>query len=317
MRDPPGRIAALSDWCQLFRSRRGCRQCQHHDSRIIFLCQAAVRLRREREWVKICRRLLLGCRMMLSPPRKADRMTLQTAGTPGGSAVTALSLILHLAALAGLLSLAAKMPAAPADPPAMSFLFSAPGPVAASPRPAPAKLSAQMPAISSAGPHSVVRSASVPALPPRLAYNVHDTRASRARTRPAAAAPGASPSASAPAAPAGRTPPAPVSPQAADDGDLLLRFGNDIQSVVRAAAAMPEAAVLQHRTGRAQVRFAYLDGHVEAVALAQTSRSRLLDDAAVAAVQRAHYPPPPPPLRGRRLPLLVWIDFSVRPASPG
>jgi TonB family protein len=98
---------------------------------------------------------------------------------------------------------------------------------------------------------------------------------------------------------------------------LLLRFGNDIRTVVCAAATMPEAAVLQHRTGRAQVRFSYLDGHVEAVALAQTSRSRLLDAAALAAVQRAHYPPPPPPLRGHRLPLLVWIDFSLRPASPG
>jgi protein TonB len=102
-----------------------------------------------------------------------------------------------------------------------------------------------------------------------------------------------------------------------DDSGVMLRFRNDIQAVVRAAATMPEAAVLQHRSGRAQVRFSYLDGQVGAVELAQTSRSRVLDDAALAAVRRAHYPPPPPPLRGRRLTLLAWIDFALRPASPG
>jgi protein TonB len=100
-----------------------------------------------------------------------------------------------------------------------------------------------------------------------------------------------------------------------DDSAVLLRFTGDIHAVVQAAATMPRAAVSQHREGRTQVRFAYLDGRVEAVAVVQSSRSRLLDDAALAAVQQAHYPAPPAPLRGRRLTLLEWIDFRIAPRA--
>jgi TonB family protein len=51
--------------------------------------------------------------------------------------------------------------------------------------------------------------------------------------------------------------------------------------------------------------------------LAQSSASRLLDDAALSAVQTARYPAPPPQLRGRKLSLVVWIDFHLGGASPG
>ncbi len=91
----------------------------------------------------------------------------------------------------------------------------------------------------------------------------------------------------------------------------MRHFATQVQQVVRAASVMPQAALLQHRTGRAQVRFAYLDGQVRDVAVQQSSRSRLLDDAALTAVRSAHYPRPPPLLRGRLLPLLVWIDFRL------
>ncbi len=79
---------------------------------------------------------------------------------------------------------------------------------------------------------------------------------------------------------------------------------------------MPAAAIRQHRNGRAQLRFSYLDGAVDSVAVARSSESRLLDDAAVQAVRAAHYPAPPAGLRGHRIALQVWIDFQLR-SSPG
>jgi TonB family protein len=109
----------------------------------------------------------------------------------------------------------------------------------------------------------------------------------------------------------------PAAAAVADSGLLIGHFTNDIQAVVRAAAVMPAAARRQHREGRAQVRFDYLDGNVHGVALAQSSASRLLDDAALSAVQTARYPAPPPQLRGRKLSLVVWIDFHLGGASPG
>lgn len=248
--------------------------------------------------------------MRLPPPREAYRMTLLAGNAPGACVLLALSLLIHAAALAVLLKSATKMPAAPPDPPAISFLFSIPGPISAAPVPATVLAYRRFGAVP---PSPAPRPRDVPRPARRPASNTAHIRPSLAGARPAVAAPATA----AATAPMGHAKPAAILAAAAGDGALLLRFGNDIQAAVRAAATMPEAAILQHRTGRAQVRFSYLDGHAEALALAQTSRSRLLDDAALAAVRRAHYPPPPAPLRGRRLKLLVWIDFSVRPGLPG
>jgi protein TonB len=111
--------------------------------------------------------------------------------------------------------------------------------------------------------------------------------------------------------------PAAAPPPATESAFLLAHFTRDIQAVVRAAAVMPAAARRQHREGRAEVRFDYLDGTVQGVALAQSSASRVLDDAALAAVRTARYPATPPQLRGRKLSLVVWVDFHLAAASPG
>jgi protein TonB len=273
--------------------------------------------------------------MMLLPPREADRMSLLTGDTSGRSAVTALSLMLHLAALAIFTSFAGKLPSAPPDPPAISFLFNVPGEVSAphvlasvqAPSVPPFALRNSSPvarAVTPAAPAQTLPRTRLAPSSPEVAraakspsYRAVPLRPSHAVARAGSAAPGPTLTKSGPTPAEGTAKPAPVPPAMVDDSGVMLRFRNDIQAVVRAAATMPEAAVLQHRSGRAQVRFSYLDGQVGAVELAQTSRSRVLDDAALAAVRRAHYPPPPPPLRGRRLTLLAWIDFALRPASPG
>jgi TonB family protein len=100
------------------------------------------------------------------------------------------------------------------------------------------------------------------------------------------------------------------------DGQAMARLEASIDDAVRRQAAMPPAAIRQRREGRAQLRFSYLDGAVAEIAVAQSSQSRLLDDAALQAVRAAHYPAPPASLRGRRLALQVWINFRLA-SSPG
>jgi protein TonB len=91
----------------------------------------------------------------------------------------------------------------------------------------------------------------------------------------------------------------------------LGAFEARLDAAVRAAAAMPEAARRQHRTGGARVGFRYRDGAVDDVRIIESSQSRLLDDAAMKAVRVAHYPAPPAGIRGRMLELLVRIDFRM------
>ena len=96
----------------------------------------------------------------------------------------------------------------------------------------------------------------------------------------------------------------------------MARLQAEIDRAVQAAARMPEAARRQRREGSAQIAFGYLDGAVDAVHIVKSSQSRVLDDAAMQAVQQAHYPAPVPAARGRRLALQLWVDFRLAP-PPG
>jgi TonB family protein len=138
------------------------------------------------------------------------------------------------------------------------------------------------------------------AVPGRI---VHATELSEhTRARPAAPSVSAAPSPV--AAPAAHAAPSP-----ADVAGLKLH----IRDAVRAATLYPAVARQMHREGRAQVAFAYVDGAVRDIALIQSSRSNLLDEAALAAVRRATYPRPPAGLEGVRLALEVWVNFGLEP----
>jgi len=102
----------------------------------------------------------------------------------------------------------------------------------------------------------------------------------------------------------------------AEDPAELSGFEARLDAAVRVAAVMPEAARRQHRTGDARLRFRYLNGAVDDVEIIKSSQSRLLDNAAITAVRAAHYPAPPADIRGRRLELLVRIDFLMD-TTPG
>jgi len=85
-----------------------------------------------------------------------------------------------------------------------------------------------------------------------------------------------------------------------------------IREAVRAAAAYPAVARQMRREGRAQIGFAYIDGAVQEIALIHSSRSDLLDEAALTAVRKATYPLPPPGMTGVRLALEVWVSFGLK-----
>jgi protein TonB len=240
--------------------------------------------------------------MTLLPPHQADRMILpaRPATHPAGAALV--SAMAHVALLAMALTLVVTPPPAPPDAVSFPLLFSAPATTILSARalaPDPSFQAVQAQVLHAVRLSEAVaappRTAAPPALPSPRA------EAHAARPRPV------------------QTPAPPAAPVAggSDDGAVMVRFASDIEIAVQAAAAMPRAAVRQHREGRTEIRFAYLDGQVESVAVARSSGSRLLDDAAVAAVRLAHYPPPPASLRGRRLPLPVWVDFRIQPPAPG
>lgn len=110
---------------------------------------------------------------------------------------------------------------------------------------------------------------------------------------------------------AGPTAPTPLS--STNDAALLAGLERRIDHAVQEAAIMPEAARRQRRQGRTCLRFSYINGVIDEVALVTSSQSKLLDEAALAALRHANYPTPPAPFWGRRLNLQVWVDFTLLP----
>jgi TonB family protein len=241
---------------------------------------------------------------------EADR-PVSAPSVHGTRAPAAASTALHLGLLFLLLRMVAPQPPVLPDPIAVQVLFgpAAPG-RAAIPEAAPA--SAQhvpaQPAVDS-------RTSQTTAAPMPTGAVRKEARHMRAAIVPprrndaAASGGGAAPASSASAASTGA--PKPTSAAADDDAASLAHLGGSIHEAVQAAAVMPAAARRQRREGRAQVGFSYLDGAVAEIALIQSSQSRLLDDAAIDAVRSAHYPMPPAPLRGRKLPIQVWVEFRL------
>ena len=105
----------------------------------------------------------------------------------------------------------------------------------------------------------------------------------------------------------------PTRPMPADGDTALVNLELAIDRSVRAAAIMPGAAKRLHLEGRVLVRFSYVDGTAGGATVIKSAQYRLLDDAALQAVRVAVYPAAPDYLQGRRLELLVWINFNLMP----
>lgn len=101
-------------------------------------------------------------------------------------------------------------------------------------------------------------------------------------------------------------PPAPAPDSAPNVSDV---FRSAVRDAVQAAVHYPYAARMAHVTGKAQVSFSYIDGRVSNPAILVSSGYRMLDQAALAAVNTAAYPPPPRDLAGKPLVFLVWVRF--------
>ena len=105
----------------------------------------------------------------------------------------------------------------------------------------------------------------------------------------------------------------PVAAMALNSSAMLSALEMAIYQSVRSAAVMPEAAKRSHREGRVLVRFRYVDGIGSQATVVRSAGFRVLDDAALDAVRIAVYPGAPRDLRGHRLELAVWINFSLAP----
>ena len=251
--------------------------------------------------------------MTLAPPDMEDRIFLPVRGAPARGGTAALSAMAHIAALGLLLTVATQVPPAPPDVPAIPLVFRAPS---ASLSPAPAQTTIPLASAQLAGPAPQAAPIAM-AVAPLAAFHI-----ARARPTPktsTASQPPATPHRSvallSPAT-AQSTPHAtPQTSNAEAPRIEIAQFTGSIHAAVQAATLMPTAARRQHREGRAQVRFSYLDGAVAEIVLAQSSQSRVLDDAALAAVARARYPAPPVPLRGHKIPMVLWVEFQMAAAS--
>ncbi|WP_354124783.1 TonB family protein [Bradyrhizobium sp. LA6.10] len=98
---------------------------------------------------------------------------------------------------------------------------------------------------------------------------------------------------------------------AAPSAGAMSSFQGQMRRAVESALVYPASARASGQHGRARVTFAFLDGHVSGVSLAQTSGSSLLDQAALATVRSAHYPLPPPELSHQTLHLSVFVEFKA------
>jgi hypothetical protein len=203
--------------------------------------------------------------MTLLPPHQADRMILpaRPATHPAGAALV--SAMAHVALLAMALTLVVTPPPAPPDAVSFPLLFSAPATTILSARalaPDPSFQAVQAQVLHAVRLSEAVaappRTAAPPALPSPRA------EAHAARPRPV------------------QTPAPPAAPVAggSDDGAVMVRFASDIEIAVQAAAAMPRAAVRQHREGRTEIRLSRRPGGVcgggpvERVAAAGRRRGR-------------------------------------------
>jgi len=247
--------------------------------------------------------------LTVSVPPLVNRSATPPKRRPLSALPVALALVAHGAAIAVLLQIVTQPLHQAAEQSGYAMVLAPPVPpslvISAPPKPAPAPAPALQSAMAARRLPLVAARAAI--APPQVAAITrrHDT--------PRRAAPSMASLAAAPPSPPAQVPPL-AQPTLSPPG--LAQLETRIDQAVRAAATMPPVAIRQRLECRAQVRFDYTDGAVDGVQVVQSSQSRVLDDAAIRAVQHASYPSAPAFLRGRRLGLQVWINFRVA-ASPG
>jgi protein TonB len=106
---------------------------------------------------------------------------------------------------------------------------------------------------------------------------------------------------------------APSNAPAALDPSKLATFQERVRSAVQAALRCPAAARMMQMSGTSNVAFDYKAGALAGgAAIARSSGTPMLDNAALAAVREARYPSPPPdqPKQLFRLLIRVQADCS-------
>ena len=90
-----------------------------------------------------------------------------------------------------------------------------------------------------------------------------------------------------------------------------IRFGDKLRMAVQAALLYPRAAKDAHVTGKTQVEFTFLDGHVSDPHVLISSGRSMLDRAAISAVQVAHFPLPDPEFLHKSVQFQIWVQFIL------
>jgi protein TonB len=87
-------------------------------------------------------------------------------------------------------------------------------------------------------------------------------------------------------------------------------FQARLRDAVQAAVRYPNAARIMRLTGHVRLGFAYQDGTISSPHVVQSSGQRMLDDAALTALNSAAFPAPPPELKGHLLNLEIVVTFA-------
>jgi periplasmic protein TonB len=102
----------------------------------------------------------------------------------------------------------------------------------------------------------------------------------------------------------------PQSQASHSDAKPSALFQARLRDAVQAAVRYPNAARIMRLTGHVRLGFAYQDGTISSPHVVQSSGQRMLDDAALTALNNAEFPAPPPELKGHLLNLEIVVTFA-------
>ncbi|CAB3762130.1 TonB family protein [Paraburkholderia humisilvae] len=114
-----------------------------------------------------------------------------------------------------------------------------------------------------------------------------------------------------PAPPVDAAQPQAQQPQATrSDAKPSAIFQARLRDAVQAAVRYPSAARIMRLSGHVRLGFMYQDGAISNPHVVQSAGQKMLDDAALAALNDASFPVPPPELKGHLLNLEIVVTFA-------